>query len=309
MRGSQVSKPATLAQSQTTPVGFTARPASNSRRAWRRFRSNKLALVALTIALLLGLLALGAPLITRFISHVGPTDQSLLNQFQGTSAQHWLGTDEYGRDVFTRMAYGLRVSLMVGILAAVAHVVIGTLAGAIAGYYGSWVDTVIMRFVDVMLCIPNLFLLILMGALITFKPVTLALVIAALSWFGMARLIRVQILSVKEAEYVEAARVLGASNGRILRLHILPNVTYLIIYSVTGAIPGFILAETALSYLGLGIQPPTPSLGNMLSNAIQYLYNSKGLLIYPGLAIWLIVLALTILGNALRDALDPRASS
>lgn len=302
-----MSEPAAVRSRRTNQLNLAARPASTTRRAWGRFRANKLALMAVCLAVLLGLLALGAPLVTRFISHVGPTDQDLVNQFQGISAGHWLGTDEYGRDVLTRLAHGLRVSLMVGILASLACVGIGTLTGAVAGYYGGWVDTLIMRFVDVMLCIPAMFLLILMGALLTFDPITLALVIASLSWFGLARLIRVQILSVKKVEFVDAARVLGASDGRILWRHILPNVTYLIIYSVTGAIPGFILAETALSYLGLGIDPPMPSLGNMLSNALQYLYQSKGLLIYPGLAIWLIVLSLTILGNAMRDALDPRA--
>lgn len=281
---------------------------SNFRRAWRRFRANKLAVLALIIVGLLALLAIGAPLISQYISHVSPTKQRLINQFAPISREHWLGTDELGRDVLTRIAYGGRVSLAVGFAAALATAVIGTLTGAAAAYYGGWVDAVIMRFVDVMLSIPTLFVLILMSSLITLTPVSMPIVIAAFAWYSLARLIRAQILSIKKQEYVEAARVLGATDRQILFRHIIPNVTYLIIYSVTGAIPGFILSEAALSYLGLGIQPPTPSWGNMLTNATQYLYESKGLLFYPGICIWLTVLAMTVVGNALRDALDTRLS-
>jgi peptide/nickel transport system permease protein len=281
---------------------------SNYARAWRRFRGNKMALAALTVALLLVLMALCAPLISKYITHVSPSKQSLLHQFEPVSRSHWFGTDELGRDVLTRIAYGARVSLGVAFTAVLAAIFLGTLVGSSAGYYGRWVETVLMRFVDVMLSIPSIILLILISALFHVGPVQLALVIAALGWFGLARLLRSEILSIKRREYVEAARVIGAPDRVIIRRHVLPNVTHLIIVFATGATPAFILTEAALSYLGLGIQPPTPSWGNMLTNAQQYIYKSKGLVFIPGFFISITVLSLIVVGYALRDALDPRLS-
>jgi peptide/nickel transport system permease protein len=281
---------------------------SNYARAWRRFRGNKMALSALTVAFLLVLMALCAPLISKYITHVSPSKQSLVHQFEPVSRSHWFGTDELGRDVLTRIAYGARVSLGVAFTAVLAAIFLGTLVGASAGYYGRWVETVLMRFVDVMLSIPGIILLILISALFHVGPVQLALVIAALGWFGLSRLLRSEILSIKRREYVEAARVIGAPDRVIIRRHVLPNVTHLIIVFATGATPAFILTEAALSYLGLGIQPPTPSWGNMLTNAQQYIYKSKGLVFIPGFFISITVLSLIVVGYALRDALDPRLS-
>lgn len=285
---------------------------SNYARAWRRFRGNKMALAALTIAILLVLMALCAPLISRSISHVSPSKQSLLHQFEpasgSTSRAHYFGTDEYGRDVLTRIAYGARVSLGVAFVAALAAIFFGTLVGSTAGYYGRWVETVLMRFVDVMISIPGIVLLVLITAFFQVGPVQLALIIAALNWFGLSRILRSEILSIKRREYVEAARVIGASDSIIIRRHIIPNVTHLIIIFTTGAIPNFILLEAALSFLGLGIQPPTPSWGNMLTNAQNYIYKSKGLVFIPGFFISITVLSLIVVGYALRDALDPRLS-
>ncbi len=283
-------------------------PRSNAARAWRRFRGNKMALAALVVVGLLVLIALCAPLISRYVTHYSVSKQSLLDNFDPASKKHWFGTDELGRDVLTRIVYGAQVSLGVAALAVVVAVVVGTLVGAVAAYYGGWVDTVLMRLVDLLLSIPSLILLILIGALFRVGPVVLSVVIALLGWFGLSRLVRSEILSIRRREYVEAARVIGAPDRVIIGRHILPNVTHLVIIFATNAVPGFILTEAALSFLGLGIQPPTPSWGNMLTNAQQYLTKSKGLVFIPGFFIALTVLALIIVGNALRDALDPRLS-
>ena len=260
----------------------------------------------------MAIMALGAPLISQYITHVSLSKQSLLAKYApaGTKGSagsvYYFGTDELGRDIFTRIAYGAQVSLGVALLAATVAVTVGTVVGAVAAYYGGWVDAVLMRFVDVMLCIPSLVLLILVGALVHVGPQILALIIALLGWFGLSRLIRAEILSVRKREYVEAARVIGARDRIIIFRHILPNVTHIIIIFATGAIPTFILEEAALSFLGLGIQPPTPSWGNMLTNALAALYQSPGVAFYPGFFIAITVLALIVVGNALRDALDPR---
>jgi len=285
---------------------------SNGARAWRRFRQNRLALAGLVIVAFMVLMALGAPLISRYITHVSLSKQSLLSKYvpAGSKASggalYLFGADELGRDIFTRIAYGAQVSLGVALLAATVAVSVGTIVGAVAAYYGGWVDSVLMRFVDVMLCIPSLILLILVGALVHVGPQILAIIIALLGWFGLSRIIRAEILSVRQREYVEAARVIGARDRQIIFRHILPNVTHIIIIFATGALPAFILEEAALSFLGLGIQPPTPSWGNMLTNALAALYQSPGVAFYPGLFITLTVLAFIIIGNALRDALDPR---
>ena len=281
---------------------------SNGARAWRRFRANKLAIAGLVVTTLLILMAIGAPLISRAITHVSPDKQSLLNNFAPASHAHWFGTDEVGRDVLTRIAYGARVDLGVAFLAVLVTITVGTIVGAIAGYYGRWVDTLLMRLVDVMLSIPSFFLLLLIATLLRVGPFVLAIIIALTSWYGLSRLIRSEILSVKQRDYVEAARTIGASDAQIIRRHILPNVTHLVILFATGAVPGIILAEAALSFLGVGIQPPTPSWGNMLTNATTYLTKSKGLVFIPGFFLALTVLSITLIGYALRDALDPRLS-
>jgi peptide/nickel transport system permease protein len=267
-----------------------------------------MALSALTVVTLLVLMAVCAPLISKYITHVSPSKQSLLHNFEPPSKEHWFGTDEYGRDVLTRIAYGARVSLGVAFAAVIVAVFLGTLVGSLAGYFGRWVDTALMRFVDTLLSIPGIVLLILISSLFRVGPLQLALIIAALGWFGLSRILRAEILSVKRREYVEAARVIGANDRMIIFRHIIPNVTHLIIVFATGAIPTYILLEAALSFLGLGIQPPTPSWGNMLTNAQQYIYKSKGLVFIPGFFISITVLSLIIVGYAMRDALDPRLS-
>lgn len=281
---------------------------SNFKRAWRRYRANKLAVIALAIVVLLALIALFAPQISKYITEVGPDKQSLLHNFEGASPEHWLGTDEYGRDVLTRLVYGLRVSLMVAGLATLVTVIVGTLVGLVAAFYGGWVDQVLMRFVDVMLAIPAMSLLLLLGAMFTVGPAALAVMIALIAWYPLARLVRSETLAVRRKEYVEAALTIGAPPSRILGRHLLPNVLHLVIIYATGAIPGFLLTEAGLSFLGLGVRPPTPSLGTMLNGSTQYLYKRPELILYPGVIITIIALTVTIVGNALRDALDPQAN-
>jgi peptide/nickel transport system permease protein len=219
---------------------------------------------------------------------------------------HVLGTDELGRDVLTRIIYGGRVSLYVAFLTVIVSLSIGTVVGAVAGYYGGVVDTLLMRFVDIVISIPALFLLILIA--VVFRPgVTgLALIIASLNWTGVSRLVRGEFLSLKARDFVDAAQTVGASDTRIIFRHILPNALSPIIVAATLALGGVILTETALSFLGLGVQPPTPSWGNMLTNAQQYLYRAPSLIIIPGFFIFITVLAGNLMGNGLRDALDPR---
>lgn len=288
-------------------VADPPRPTGNAARAWRRFRENKLALSALVLAVALVAFALAAPWVSA-VTGVGPTDQALANQFASPSWEHPLGTDEYGRDVLTRAAYGGRVSLGVAILAVAVMLALGTLVGAVAALFGGWADGILMRFVDVMLCIPTFYVLLLVSSVIKVGPAGLAVTIALFGWFGLARLVRAELLSVRERDFVVAARMLGAGSGRILIRHLLPNVLPRVVVLTTTAIPGFIVAEAGLSYLGLGVLPPTPSWGNMLNNSAQYLYSSKLLIVVPGACVWLTVLSLTIVGNALRDALDPRLS-
>lgn len=251
-------------------------------------------------------LAIAAPLVTRYITHVGPNKQSLLHNFQPHGDGHWLGTDEYGRDVLTRLVYGMRVSLGVAALATLVTLVVGTVVGATAAFYGGVVDQVLMRIVDVMLSIPGIYLLILIGALFRVGPGELAVLIALISWYGLARLIRAEVLSIRQREFVEAARVIGASGHTIIFRHVMPNVTHLIVVFATGAIPSYVLLEAAMSFLGLGIQAPTASLGSMLIGSTQYLYKRPALIFFPGLTITVIALMVSIVGNALRDALDPR---
>lgn len=298
----------TLVSAPAGPV-LRAKSAGTFARAWRRFTANRMALVALVVLVLMVAMALGASLISTYVTKASPTDQRLLYNFEPPSARNWLGTDEYGRDVLTRIVYGGRVSMGVAALGVLVALAIGAMVGLLAAYYGRWVDSLLMRFVDLMLSIPGIFLLILIGSLVQVDPIMLAVIIAVLSWFDLARLVRSEALSVKQREYIEAARTVGVSDFAIITRHILPNVLHIIIVWATVAVPSFILIEAVLSFLGLGIQPPTPSWGNMLTNSTQYFYKSLGLVFIPGFFITITVLAFSIVGDALRDALDPRLNS
>jgi peptide/nickel transport system permease protein len=283
------------------------------REAWDRFRRDRLALAGGVVIILLVVLALGASLFSQYVTHYRPYSQDLRSNLKPPGfqkapdeARHWLGTDELGRDVLTRVVYAARISLGVSGATVLIALTVGTLMGTLSGFYGGMLDALIMRFVDIMLSIPAFFLLLFIA--VVFSPGILAFcfVIASVSWMGVSRLVRAEFLSIKARDYVDAARVVGASNARIIFRHILPNATTPLIVAATLMSGNVILIETALSYLGMGVQPPTPSWGNMLTKSAQYLYKAPFLVFIPGFFIFFTVLAINLMGNGLRDALDPR---
>jgi peptide/nickel transport system permease protein len=287
---------------------------------WRRLRRDKVAMLALTIVLLAILVAIFAPLIVRATGAPQPNVQNpdLLDDFgspSGPTAENWLGVDQRGRDVFSRVVYGTRISLLVAFLSTIIVVVIGVILGLIAGYYRGIVDSLLTRAMDVMLAFPVLLLAIGLGVACadgclsnTIKPgLTVVVTVIALSlWPYMARIVRGQVLSLREKEFVEAARSLGASNSRIIFREILPNLVAPIIVYGTILIPQVILFEAALSFLGIGIEPGTPSWGSMISDAVGVFDIAWWFMTFPGLALLLVVLAFNLVGDGLQDALNPR---
>ncbi len=288
---------------------------------WRRFREHRLALFSAVLLAIIAAMALLAPVIETALG-LDATRVDLFNQYAPPDATHWLGTDEAGRDVFLRLLYGGRVSLLVGLVAAVAAATIGTLIGLLAGYYGGRLDALLMRTTDGVIALPVLPLLIVLAAVDLEKvgvPDAIAqseivslyrimFIIAIVGWTTVARLVRSATLSVRTREFVRAAEAIGTRPWRIMLRHILPNVISPIIVATTLSIGGIILLESVLSFLGLGIQPPTPSWGNMLTNAQELITRAPQLAIYPGLIIFVTVIAFNFLGDGLQDALDPRSS-
>jgi peptide/nickel transport system permease protein len=269
----------------------------------RRFVENRLALAGLAVIVLFYAVAIAAPAISRY----DPNTLSPGQRSKPPSAQHWLGTDRNTRDAYARLIIGARVSLSVGFTAVLIVMTIGTLLGALAGFFGGWVDTLIMRTTDLLLAIPQILLLISAAALFKAGIVTTVIVIGVTSWPGAARLVRGQFLALRNQEFVTAARAIGATPGRLMRRHLLPNTLSVIIVEATLWLAYAILLEATLSYLGLGVQIPTPSWGNMLQQGQTELLNGAWwLTVFPGLAIFLVVLAFNLLGDGLRDALDPR---
>ncbi|MGE5654814.1 MAG: oligopeptide ABC transporter permease [Bacillota bacterium] len=272
--------------------------------ALARLRRNHLALGALLIIITLVLVAIMAPFITSFDRDA----IDLTKRFLRPSAEHLLGTDEFGRDVFTRLIYGTRASLEVGLVSTLISIVIGLALGAIAGYFGGVMDNVIMRLVDIFMCFPFFLIAIVIASIMGPSITTVMIVSGILSWPSLARMVRAEVLSLKEREFVEASRALGLSSSAIIIHHILPNVFAVVMVYATLGIAGGILGEAGLSYLGLGVKQPQPSWGNMLSAA----QNMASLMFYPwlwippGLMILTVVLSINILGDALRDALDPK---
>jgi|UniRef100_A0A7V6DP54 peptide/nickel transport system permease protein len=272
------------------------------REFWARLRRNKLAISGL-------ILVSGLFLVSIFAYYLAPYDpgQIDLNQvLMPPSAQHWLGTDTLGRDVLSRIIYGSRVSLKVGFVAVGLATLIGLIVGATAGFYGGWVDLVLMRFVDLMLCFPSFFLILAVIALLEPSIWNIMVVIGATSWMGVARLVRAEILSLKEREFVTAARALGASDMRLILRHLLPNALAPVMVSATLGVAGAILTESALSFLGLGVQPPTPSWGNILTAGKDNIEIAWWLSVFPGLAILITVMSYNLLGEGIREAIDPR---
>jgi peptide/nickel transport system permease protein len=272
------------------------------REFWARFSRNKLAISGL---ILVG----GLFLVSIFAYYLAPYDPGHIDLKQvlmPPSAQHWLGTDTLGRDVLSRIIYGSRVSLKVGFVAVGLATLIGLIVGATAGYYGGWVDLVLMRFVDLMLCFPSFFLILAVIALLEPSIWNIMVVIGATSWMGVARLVRAEILSLKEREFVTAARALGASDVRLIMRHLLPNALAPVMVSATLGVAGAILTESALSFLGLGVQPPTPSWGNILTAGKDNIEIAWWLSVFPGLAILITVMSYNLLGEGIREAIDPR---
>ncbi|MCS7235451.1 MAG: ABC transporter permease [Armatimonadota bacterium] len=270
--------------------------------AWRRLRRHRLAMAGGGVILVL----VASAVLSPWIAPYPPTHIDLANRMSPPSWKHPLGTDELGHDVLTRLLYAGRVSLTVGFSAAVASALLGTVVGLVSGFYGGWLDNVLMRFVDIMLSIPDLPILIILARYFGGSLVGIVAVITAFGWMGTARLVRGEVLKLKRTDFVEAARALGASPARIMWRHLVPNALAPVIVAATLAVGGAILTEAALSYLGFGIQPPTPSWGNMLQNAQDFIWRTPLLAFWPGLMIFLTVLAFNFFGDGLRDALDPR---
>jgi peptide/nickel transport system permease protein len=251
------------------------------------------------------LLAMLAPIIAPF----DPDDINVKAILLAPSFDHWMGTDGLGRDVLSRMLYGGRISLLVGLVAVGISTTIGIVLGAIAGYYRGWVDTVIMRLVDVMLSIPSFFLILAVIAFLTPSIIHVMIVIGLTSWMGVTRLVRAEFLSLSGREFVQASRTLGAKDARLIFTHLLPNsLTPIIVSSVLG-IAGAVLMESGLSFLGLGVQAPQASWGNILTDGKDYIQFAWWLSLFPGLAILITVLGYNLLGEGLRDALDPRSEN
>ena len=271
----------------------------------RRFRKNRLAVIGLLTIIILSLLALFAPIIAPY----DPAEIDLFRVQEPPSRDHLLGTDELGRDVLTRILYGSRVTLVVGVCAMFISIIVGSVLGSIAGFYGGKIDNVIMRIVDIFLSFPTLFLLIILAAYIEVTILGMILIIGGTSWMPVARLVRGEFLSLKEKEFVEGARALGAKDRKIIARHILPNTMAPLIVAATLGVAYAIIYESSLSFLGVGIKAPAATWGNMLTNAQQDIFQAPWLAVWPGLMISITVLAINFVGDGLRDALDPKLKS
>ncbi|WP_346775344.1 oligopeptide ABC transporter permease [Bacillus sp. RO2] len=280
--------------------------------AWKRFKKNKLALVGAVVLALLILSALLAPLIAPYNPYTSQeNDLGLINVLQAPNSEHLLGTDSLGRDLLSRIIYGGRVSLSVALVAVCISSFIGIVMGLLAGYYGRWVDVIVMRITDVVICFPVLFLVISVATLLKPNLYNVMIVIGLVSWTTMTRLVRGEVLRLREMEYIEASKALGQSNLVIIGKHILPNIMAPITVQATLQTAEAILTESALSFLGVGVQQPIPSWGNMLNEAtsITILQFKPWVWAPPGFAILLTILCINFLGDGLRDALDPKMKS
>lgn len=310
-----------LEDSPTTLDGWEGRPAQSYwSESWERLRHNRFGIFFGLVLVLMALIAVAAPLVARSLTHVEPGSQDLHDVFGSFSSHHLLGSDELGRDELTRLVYGAQVSLGVGFLTVVFYILIGATVGIAAGYYGGVIDDVLMRFVDILLSIPALYLLILITDLLPLPigpahhpwvivkhdAVSLSFIIAITAWGGVARLVRGEVLSLRGRDFMMATTSLGASDFRLMSRHLLPNVLPVMIVTASLGVGQIILLEAVLDFIGLGVQPPTASWGNMLLNSQSYFTHSVLLVYLPGLAILVAVLSANIFGNAVRDAFDPR---
>jgi peptide/nickel transport system permease protein len=290
---------------------LAATPSREQNMAWlitRRFFKHKLAGIAIAVLAFLVLTALFANL-----SPYSPTDQEPTNSFEKPNSVHWFGTDELGRDVFSRILYGGRVSLTVGLFSTFLSIALGVLVGALSGYFGGWVDSVLMRITDAFLTFPTIFVLILLGAFLREQQapwlknsiVVVIVIIAALSWMWPARLVRGLFLVLREKEFVTASRALGGNHARLIIQHILPNCIGPILVSGTLQMASAIITESGLSYLGFGVQPPTPTWGSILATAQNQVFRAPWIGFFPGFMIFITVMAINYIGDGLRDAFDP----
>lgn len=285
-----------------SPVVDLYKPKSPWLEAWDNFKKNRLALVGTIIVLFFVIIALFAPVLAPY----GFKEQDLTKRLLAPSAAHWFGTDDFGRDILSRVIYGARLSLSVGFFSVLGSAIIGSILGIIAGFYGKWVDTIISRTFDVLLAFPSILLAIAVVAILGPSLRNALIAIAVINIPNFGRLVRSKVLSVKQEEYIMAARAIGMKDSRILIHHILPNSITPIIVQGTLAIATAIIEAAALGFLGMGAQAPTPEWGKMLADSKQYLVQAPGTLFFPGLAIMLTVLGFNLMGDGLRDALDPK---
>jgi peptide/nickel transport system permease protein len=279
-------------------------PAINVRRdIWRRFRRNKLALFGLALIIVLVFFAIFGSLLAPY----SPTRNFVGPKLEQPTVQHWFGTDQLGRDVFSRVIAGARYSMLIGVGSALLATIVGVVLGAIAGYYGSWVDGLLMRLTDIFLALPYIVFAIVLVMIFGHSMWVIIVVLGGLGWMPISRIFRSSILQTNELEFIDASRALGCSNSRIIIRHVMPNSIQPVIVYGTIAVGTAILSEAALSFLAVGAQEPTPSWGLMTSNAATYLQDGQWyVVLFPGLAIFLAVLAFVFFGDGLRDALDPR---
>ncbi|WP_221563594.1 oligopeptide ABC transporter permease [Alkalihalobacillus sp. TS-13] len=300
-------RPGVPVHPEPLPPDPLPKPETLTRITVEKFTKNKLAVIGLITLVVIILAAIFAPYLTPY----EPSKQELLKRLTPPNGEHWLGVDTLGRDMLTRMLYGARVSLLVGFASVAVSIVIGTIIGSIAGYYGGLVDAFLMRVVDVFLSIPSLFFLITVVTIFEPSLSMLILAFALFGWTTTARLVRGEFLTLRSREFVLAAKTMGVRSSKIIFSHILPNAMGPVIVTATLNIGIIILAESALSYLGLGVQPPTPSWGNMLQDAqnLTIMYTAPWYPIFPGVMILITVLAFNFVGDGLRDAFDPKMKS
>lgn len=271
---------------------------------WRRLKKNKMAMIGLAIVLFLVLLAVFADFLFDYEQVV--IKQNTAIRLQGPSAEHWFGTDEFGRDILARLVHGGRISLVVGVIAVAIALVLGGTLGAISGFFGGKVDMLISRAMDILLAVPSLLLSITIVSALGPSIINLMIAIAVSSVPGYARIVRSSVMTVRDNEFVEAAKAIGANDAQIIASHILPNCLAPIIVQVSLKVASAILSTSGLSFLGLGVKAPTPEWGSMLSGGRAYLRNAPHLTVFPGLCIMLTILSMNLLGDGLRDALDPK---
>ncbi len=302
----------------TLESSLEAPPLSLTQMAWRRFRRHKLAMASVVLLVILMLFIFGGALI---YSEADANYNDTTRRLQPPSAEHPFGTDTIGRDILARTIYGGQISILIGLTAVVVQIVVGVLLGALSGYYGGWVDSILMRFTEAILTIPLLFLLLVMakffagkvpnidlfGRTFSGSVVVIVLIIGLTSWPRLARIVRAEFLALKENDFVLAARATGTSNAQIMFKHILPNTVAPIVVTATLSVASAIVSEAYISFLGLGVQPPTATWGNMITGATTYIEYAPWIWFFPGVLILLTVLSINFLGDGLRDALDPRS--